>query len=120
MMRRMTTLLITLLVLGTMTQAQAALRNLEQAYELVPGQLMLPAAASGNLTVHRCPGCAAETLQLDAHTEFQVLPGTPAVVDFDTLRRKMAQFRHRPRTSLFVYYDPVTRIARRIVLDATQ
>ena len=87
--------------------------------ELDLAQVTLPAVAGGSLTLRRCASCAPELLRLDAQAMFQVLPGTGSV-SLDTLRREAARLSHRPRTSLFVYFDPRSAIVRRIVLDATQ
>ena len=116
---RLTGLLAMLVLLAGAQDAAAALRKIEQAYELDLAQVTLPAVAGRSLTLRRCASCAPELLRLDAQAMFQVLPGTGSV-SLDTLRREAARLSHRPRTSLFVYFDPRSAIVRRIVLDATQ
>lgn len=108
-----------LLALAAAGNAQASLKAIEQAYELDPGQVSLPAAAGGSLTLRRCAGCAAELLRVDAQTQFQVLPGN-ANVSLEVLRREAARVANRRHTSIFVYFDPRSGTVRRIVLDATQ
>jgi hypothetical protein len=99
--------------------AGAALRDVEAAYELGPAQVSLPAAVDGTVAVRRCAGCAPDLLRVDAATAYSLRPGT-ANIGLDALRREAARVSGRPRTSIFVYYDPRTRVVRRIVLDATQ
>ncbi|QOJ31873.1 MAG: hypothetical protein HRU81_07090 [Gammaproteobacteria bacterium] len=108
-----------LLALAAAGSAQASLKAIEQAYELDPAEVSLPAATGGSLALRRCAGCAAELLRVDAHTQFQVLPGA-GNVSLDVLRREAGRVASRPRTSIFVYFDPRSGIVRRIVLDATQ
>lgn len=99
--------------------AMAGLQALERAHELDLAQVSLPLTATGSLGLRPCAGCAAESLQLDEHTEFLILPGTGST-SLEALRREAARLVHRPRTSLFVFFDPRSGIVRRVVLDASQ
>lgn len=108
-----------LLALIAAGNAQATLKAIEQAYELDPGQVSLPAAAGGSLALRRCAGCAAELLRVDAQTQFQMRPGS-GNVSLEVLRREAARVINRRHTSIFVYFYPRSGIVRRIVLDATQ
>jgi hypothetical protein len=109
-------LVLNLLMAGS---AAAALKDVEAAYELGPAQLSLPAAENGNVAVRRCAGCAPDLLRVDAGTAYSLRPGA-GNIGLEALRREAARVAGRPRTSFFVYYDPRTRVVRRIVLDATQ
>ena len=71
---RLTGLLAMLFLLAGAQDAAAALRKIEQAYELDLAQVTLPAVAGGSLTLRRCASCAPELLRLDAQAMFQVLP----------------------------------------------
>jgi len=119
MSRRLRSLLLAGILLAAGEGAMAGLQVLEAAHELDPGQVSLPMTTSGSLRLHPCAGCDPVSLQLDDGTVFQVLPGT-GNTSLEGLRREAARLAHRPRTSLFVFFDPRSGIVRRVVLDATQ
>lgn len=111
--------LLAALLLGASVQAPAAMQVIEQAYELDPGQLVLPLTAQGRLMLHLCDGCRSESLRVDENTEYRVIPGAGAI-SLDELRSEAARLAHRPRLSFFVYFDPQSGLVHRLVLDASQ
>ncbi len=105
----------TAVVLAT-TPAHAALKTIEQAYELAASAVVLPAGATGSLLVRPCSGCQQEILQVTAATRCFIRPGSAAVSLADA-RKAAAKAADRRQASIFVYYDPKTRNVRRLVLE---
>lgn len=95
--------------------ADAALRTVEEAYELGLAQVTLPATETGQLAVRRCRGCKTEILQVNAATRYFIRPSAAPVALAET-RKAAAKAAGRPKASVYVYYDPKTRTVRRLVL----
>lgn len=99
---------------------QAAIGQIEQAFELGPGQLQLPTRPDAQLTVRPCANCRVVALQVTAATLWhagmaeQQPAGQAAVLE---IYRKASS---DPRTLIHVYYEPRTLRVKRIVLDLPQ
>jgi hypothetical protein len=109
--------LLLLLSLGISLPAFATLRTIEEAYELTPGQVQLPASSTGGLTVRPCPTCSPVVLRVTGATEWFSSPreqppaGQAAVLD------ALAAAGNRAGVWIYVYYEPQTLRVNRIVLD---
>ena len=115
-MTRLPQLLLTAALLITATGGQAALRAVEQVYELGLRSVTLPAGASGQLLVRRCTNCRAEPLRVDATTRYFVRPGE-SMVTLNDLRAAAGRAALRRAPYIYIYYEPHSRVARRVVLD---
>ena len=117
--KRLTLLVAAAMLVLAAGHATAALRAVEQAYELGLGDLTLPGNEAGYLMARLCPRCRPEVLRVDAATRYLVRPSATPV--------SLAEFRAQAKRALqvaanqgfcYVYYDPKTRHVRRLVLDA--
>jgi hypothetical protein len=99
---------------------QAAIRQIEQAFELRPEQLQLPARPDAQLTIRPCANCRVVALQVTAKTLWYAgmaerQPAGQAAV-LEIYRTASSD----PRTLVHVYYEPQTLRVKRIVLDLPQ
>ncbi len=116
-MRTLRNKLLPLLILLCATMStQAALKAVEEVYELGLRGVTLPSAATGQMLVRRCANCRSEPLRVDATTRFFVRPAA-APVSLADLRAAASRAALRRAPYVYVYYEPRSRIARRVVLD---
>lgn len=106
-----------LLLASWLPAGEAALRQIEQAFELTPAQLRLPARPDAQLTIRPCAKCRVVALQVTATTLWYAgmterQPAGQAAV-LETYRTAGSD----PRTLVHVYYEPRTLRVKRIVLD---
>lgn len=107
-----------LVLLGTWLSAgQAAIRQIEQAFELTPAQVELPGRPDAQLTIRACASCRVVALHVTAATQWysgmrEQLPAGQAAV-LEIYRTASSD----PQTLVHVYYDPHTLRVKRIVLD---
>jgi hypothetical protein len=95
----------------------AALREIEQAFELTPAQVQLPSRAEAQLTIRPCATCRVVALQVTAATQWyagmdEQQPAGQA--------RTLEIYRTAgsdPQTLVHVYYEAQTLRVKRIVLD---
>jgi len=108
------TVLVAIAPLYALT-AEAALRNIENAYETSPRLVSLPADQAGLLTVRECPRCASVTLRTGRQTRWMLGAGGPGEVTLAKFREASALNADRLLT---VFYDIKTRLVTRVVLSA--
>lgn len=109
------------LALALASPARAEIVLVEQAYELIPSRLQLPAnpAPGDSLRLRPCADCPQVSLRVSTRTQWRIGQRGPLVT--------AAEFRNRFQQALagsgdalvFVYYDPSTRTVNRVVLSAT-
>ncbi|MBL8198679.1 MAG: hypothetical protein JNJ67_07045 [Chromatiales bacterium] len=106
-----------MLLAGWLSTGQAAIREIEQAFELTPAQVQLPSRPDAQLTIRPCAECRIVALRVTPATQWHAglgkkqLAGQAAVLEL--LRRAGAD----PQTLVHVYYEPQTLRVKRIVLD---
>ncbi|HZF28849.1 MAG TPA: hypothetical protein VE907_07015 [Gammaproteobacteria bacterium] len=106
------------LALAAVGNAGAArtIEYVEGAYEVMLADLVLPASASGRLSVRTCATCARINVQVNANTEYSFGGGKPmSLADFQTA---VTQLRQRPGAVVggVVFYSLATKRATRVVL----
>ena len=106
-----------LLLLGVSLPAAAALRTIEQAYELTPSQVQLPGAASGGLTIRKCPTCSPIVLRVTEATAWFSAPREQPPAGQAAVLAALEAAGGRARVLIFVYYEPQTLRVKRIVLE---
>jgi hypothetical protein len=96
------------------TGALSALRNVENAYELMASDVVLPDAEGGQLIVHPCPSCRTVFLPTDSSTQYQLSAGgaTMKLADFRQLARKNS------RALTTVIYRLDNKLVTHVVLSA--
>ena len=112
------TLWLTLLVGASFApSAGAALRIVEDAYELTKAQILRwPLGSGDRLVFRRCGDCATETLKLTERTTFAgSFDGTEIALD-EMLRRKTS-LRSGDGHVITVFFSPETREITRLVLQ---
>jgi hypothetical protein len=117
MRRGALTLLALSLAAGAFTPAGAALRTIEQAYELDRSQVQLPGSAPGTLTLRPCAGCRPVALKVTPATAWYARPGRRQPDGQATVLAAFRRAAATPGTLVYVYYEPQTRRVKRIVLD---
>lgn len=110
--------LAALLLLGLSLPAAAALRTIEQAFELTPSQVQLPSAASGGLTIRKCPTCSPIVLRVTEATAWFSIPREQPPAGQAAVLAALEAADNRARVLIFVYYEPQTLRVKRIVLEA--
>lgn len=113
-------LLAAALVVAGSGPAAAALRTIEQAYELTRSEVKLPTSADGGLTVQPCPTCRPVVLRVSAATLWYRSPVARQDAGQSVDQAQfLAAWRAStdPRTLVYVYYEPRTRRVKRVVLD---
>jgi hypothetical protein len=110
---------ISLIVLlaSWLSGGQAAIRQIEQAFELTPAQLQLPSRPDAQLTIRPCANCRVVALQVTAATQWyagmdEQQPAGQARV-LEVYRTASSD----PQTLVHVYYEARTLRVKRIVLD---
>lgn len=116
---RIPSLLLTFTLLLASSTVPAALKNVEDAYELSLGQVTLPSAENGTLVIRPCATCKSQILKVTSATRYIVRPGKNPVSLRDlTKAAKLAA--GKKTASAYVYYEPATRRVTRLVLDTTR
>lgn len=107
-----------LLLLSTWFSAgHATIRQIEQAFELSPAQIQLPARPDAQLTVRPCADCRVVALRVTAATQWysslseRQPAGQPAVLEIYHTASS------NPQTLVHVFYEPQTLRVTRVVLD---
>jgi hypothetical protein len=100
--------------------SEAALRQIEQAFELRPEQLQLPARPDAQLTIRRCPGCRVVALQVTTTTLWYAGMAERKPAGQAAVLKIYRTASNDPHTLVHVYYEPRTLRVRRIVLDLPQ
>ncbi len=106
-----------LLLATWLSAGHAAIRPIEQAFELGPAQVELPARPDAQLTVRPCAGCPIVALRVTAATRWyssliERQPAGQAAV-LEIYRAASGN----PQTLVHVFYEPQTLRVRRVVLD---
>lgn len=113
---RVLTILVATLSFVAAGSVEAALKPLEQAYELTLGAVTLPGNEVGQLVVRRCAACKPDLLRVNGATRYFIRPATAPV----TLRDARTAATKAGATAgalVYVYYQPASRNVTRIVLD---
>ena len=109
----LTTLVMTLVLLGWTGLAHSAFGIIEEAYELDFATVTLPTFATGHVKFKQCDHCGNTTLSVDENTTYHNGVRTPAISLGELSSAAAAQ-----NTQLiYVYYDPATEVVTRIVLS---
>jgi hypothetical protein len=94
--------------------AQGTLKTIETAWEASLSDVTLPAGANGYVMLRRCAHCRVESLRVNAETRYLLPAG---VVSLKELKETAALAAGTDTVWVYVYFDPVTRLVRRLVLD---
>jgi hypothetical protein len=110
---------ISLLVLLTswLVAGQAAIRQIEQAFELTPEQVQLPSRPDAQLTVRPCAECRVVALRVTPATQWYADPGEQQPAGQAAVLEIYRVASSDPRTLVHVYYEPETLRVKRITLD---
>jgi hypothetical protein len=122
----LTTLVMTLaLTLGFAVAPSGAARAdmvlVEQAYELPPSGLQLPADAKpgDRLGIRPCAGCPRVSLKVAPGTQWRIGQRGPLVTAGEFRNRFQQALAGSGDALVFVYYDPKSLSVNRVVLSAT-
>jgi len=113
--RRRSTVL--LLLTAWLSAGHAAIRQIEQAFELGPAQIELPGRPDAQLTVRPCVGCPIIALRVTAATRWYSGPGEQQPVGQAAVLEIYRTASSNPQTLIHVFYEPQTLRVRRVVLD---
>jgi len=97
--------------------AGAALRTIEQAYELRRDQVQLPAGPAGKMTVRPCDGCRPVALRVTSATRWYERPGGGEPSGQAAVLAAFRAAAAKPGMLVYIYYEPGSRRVRRVVLD---
>jgi hypothetical protein len=106
-----------MLLASWLVSGQAAIRQIEQAFELTPAQVQLPSRPDAQLTIRPCTGCQLLALRVTAATlwysglDQQQPAGQAAVLQIYSTASG------NPQMLVHVFYEPHTRQVKRIMLD---
>jgi hypothetical protein len=112
-MNMKTTFLSMLFLLSWTGPAHSAHGIVEEAYELNFDTVTLPANAAGHIRFKPCAHCGNTTLTVDASTTYHNGIRTPAI----SLPELISAAATQNTRLIYVYYDPVTEVATRVVLS---
>ena len=96
--------------------AHAALRSIENIYEVSPREVRLPVVESGYLSLLPCSGCKAVTLRVTPETLYQINGGEDEPVTLEQMREAMRTA--GARQLLLVAYRLEDKIVTRVVLGS--
>jgi hypothetical protein len=101
--------------------ARADMVLVEQAYELRPSGLQLPADAKpgDRLGIQPCAGCPRVSLRVASGTQWRIGQRGPLVTAGEFRSRFQQALAGSGDTLVFVYYDPKSLSVNRVVLSAT-
>ena len=110
---------ISLLVLlaSWLSGGQAAIRQIEQAFELRPAQLQLPSRAEAQLTIRPCADCRVVALRVTAPTQWYAGMDEQQPAGQARVLKIYRTASSDPQTLVHVYYEAQTLRVKRIVLD---
>jgi hypothetical protein len=107
-----------LVMLATwLSASQAAIRQIEQAFELTPAQLQLPSRPEAQLTIRPCTDCRIVVLRVTAATQWYAGLGEKQPAGQAAVLEILRAAGNDPQTLVHVYYEPQTLRVKRIVLD---
>lgn len=91
----------------------------EGAYEVTLATLVLPASASGKLSVHTCATCERISLQVNMNTTYSFGGSKP--MSLGDFQQAVTRLRGRPGAAAngVVFYDLATKRVTRVVLNPT-
>ena len=97
--------------------AHAALDRIEEAYEVAPGDVRIPAYNNGRLTVSPCEGCDEVALRASVFTRY--FAGSPRLqVSRAELIEAASSSTVQANGIVYVFFNPETLEVTRVVLDA--
>lgn len=105
------------LLASWLSTGQAALRQIEQAFELTPAQLQLPSRPDAQLTIRPCADCPIVALRVTAATQWFAGLGEKQPAGQAAVLEIFRTAGSDPQTLVHVYYEPQTLRVKRIVLD---
>jgi hypothetical protein len=108
------------LLAGWLSGGQAAIRQIEQAFELRPAQLQLPSRAEAQLTIRPCASCRIVALRVTAATQWYAGMGEQQPAGQAAVLEIYRTAGSDPQTLVHVYYEAQTLRVKRIVLDLYQ
>lgn len=94
--------------------AESALQNVENAYEISPAQMVLPASDVGQLTIRQCITCKPVLLATNAQTVYLIGTHSAPV----PLAKFRAAASKNDKQLVVVYYRLDSKIVTRVVLAA--
>ncbi len=106
-----------LLLTAWLSAGHAAIRQIEQAFELGPAQIELPARADAQLTVRPCIGCPIVALRVTAATRWFSSFSERQPVGQAAVLEIYRAASSNPQALVHVFYEPQTLRVRRVVLD---
>lgn len=110
---------ISLIVLlaSWLSGGQAAIRQIEQAFELTPQQLQLPSRPDAQLTIRPCANCRVVALRVTAATQWYAAMDEQQPAGQARVLEIYRTASSDPQTLVHVYYEAQTLRVKRIVLD---
>lgn len=111
---------IFLLLAGSLSAGHAAIRQIEQAFELTPAQLELPARPDAQLTIRPCTGCRIVALRVTPATQWYSSLAERRPVGQAAVLEILRTASSDPQTLIHVFYEPQTLRVSRVVLDIPQ
>jgi hypothetical protein len=106
-----------LLLAGWLSGGQAAIRQIEQAFELTPQQVQLPSRPDAQLTIRPCANCRVVALRVTAATQWYAGMGEQQPAGQARVLEIYRTASSAPQTLVHVYYEEQTLRVKRIVLD---
>lgn len=95
--------------------AQGAMKTIETAWEAALADVTLPASAHGFVMLRRCVQCRVESLRVNDATRYFARP--EGALSLRDLKEAAALAAGTGSVWVYVYFDPATRLVRRLVLD---
>lgn len=105
------------LLASWLSTGQAAIRQIEQAFELIPAQVQLPSRPEAQLTIRPCADCPIVALRVTAATQWYAGLGEKQPAGQAAVLEIFREAGTDPQTLVHVYYEPQTLRVKRIVLD---
>ena len=108
------------LVLGTISSAWAArtIEQVEDAYELVLGEVSLPQRVTGTVSFRTCPTCTRTALRVTSATTYVVNGAALEFADFLEAAEAIRQINGgNENTAVYVFVDIKSRQVNRLEVD---
>ncbi|MFB3112122.1 MAG: hypothetical protein ACE10G_08820 [Gemmatimonadales bacterium] len=108
------------LVLGTVSSAWAArtIEQVEDAYELVLGEVSLPQRVTGTVSFRTCPTCTRTALRVTNETTYVVNGAALEFADFLEAAEAIRQINGgNENTAVYVFVDIKSRQVNRLEVD---
>jgi hypothetical protein len=112
--RRQGALLLLVIWLST---GHATIRQIEQAFELAPAQIQLPARPDAQLTVRPCTGCRIVALRVTTATQWYSSLAEQQPAGQAAVLRIFRTASSNPQMLVHVFYEPQTLRVNRVALD---